>query len=351
MKWNKKSDILALMVGHGTQLNGIWDSGTTYKDYTEAELMLPIVKYAVSILRRCGVRVITDADRGNNRNMKSCVAWAEKVGAKRYISIHCDWPPASAGVAPLYKTSADRDMAVKIAKVVAKRMGMKYRGVFKRTDLYELNAPSMPSVIFETGAIKADLKYLKRHKKYGRALAHGILDYLDVPYISKKAYKIAKKAKELSYAGCPDEARYPSGKPKKEYKDALNEVYPHRKSWRKACQKGASCDVGIGTIMRSSGVDKGFPRSLSDQVRYLEKHKEYTLIKGATEKTLRDGDIVVYKKLDGGGHICMYVEGKIKHAALEKWYLRTTNNAKSIMSKKNKKGKTVKKWIKVYRIK
>ena len=62
-------------------------------------------------------------------------------------------------------------------------------------------------------------------------------------------------------------------------------------------------------------------------------------------KTLKDGDIIVYKKNDNGGHICMFVGGKIKHAALKKWYGRTTNNAKSMLSTKGRK------WVRVYRAK
>lgn len=184
MNWNKKSDVLALMVGHGTQLNGVWDSGCVYGKYTEADLMLPIVKVAVKCLRRSGIRVITDADKGNNRNMKSSVAWANKVGAKLYMSIHCDYKFQKAGVAPLFKTSSGEAMAMTVGKKVAKYMGMKYRCSFKRTDLFELNATNMPAVIFETGAIRLDLKYLKSYKKYGRSLAKAICSYIGVKYVS-----------------------------------------------------------------------------------------------------------------------------------------------------------------------
>ena len=184
MNWNKKSDVLALMVGHGTQLNGVWDSGCVYGKYTEADLMLPIVKVAVKCLRRSGVRVITDADKGNNRNMKSSVAWANKVGAKLYMSVHCDYKFATKGVAPLYKSATGKAMATKVGKYIAKKIGMTWKGAFKKDDKFELNATNMPAVIFETGAIKADLKYLKSYKKYGRSLAKAICSYLDVKYVS-----------------------------------------------------------------------------------------------------------------------------------------------------------------------
>ena len=201
MKWNKEKDLLALMVGHGKSLDGSWDSGCTYGQYTEAGLMLPIVQEAVKLLRKSGVNVITDADDANNRNMKSSVAWANKRKAKLYMSVHCDYSKASAGVYPLYKDKADKEFAEAVGKKVAKLMDMKYKGACKRTDLYELNAPTAKACcIFETGSIKADLSKLKDSKAYGRALAKAICAYIGVPvYVSKKTKLLRKMAEILAY--------------------------------------------------------------------------------------------------------------------------------------------------------
>ena len=61
---------IAVQCGHGVSLDGSWDSGCAYKSggkqYTEAALMLPITKSAVKYLRASGVKVITDADHGND---------------------------------------------------------------------------------------------------------------------------------------------------------------------------------------------------------------------------------------------------------------------------------------------
>ena len=178
MTWNKKTDVLALMCGHGKSIDGSWDPGCVYGKYNEAELMLAITKAAAKELRAKGIKVLTDADKNNNRNMISCVKWANIKWAKMYISLHCDYKLATKGVAPLYVSSAGKKMATSIGKAVSKKMGMKWKGAFRRTDLYELNATDMPAVIFETGAIKADLKYLKDADKYGKALASAILSYI-----------------------------------------------------------------------------------------------------------------------------------------------------------------------------
>ena len=200
MKWNKNSDILALQVGHGRSSDGTWDCGCAYNGYTEAGLMLPIVQAAVKLLRKSGVKVITDADDANNRNMKASVAWANNRGAKLYMSVHCDYKDAAAGIMPLYVSADGKKFADAVGKKVAKLLDMNYKGACKRTDLYELNATNMPSCIFETGSIKADLKKLKESKKYGRALAKAICAYIGVDvYVSKRTQFLRKDAEILAY--------------------------------------------------------------------------------------------------------------------------------------------------------
>ena len=199
MTWNKDKDVFYLAVGHGTQLNGKWDSGCAYGKYTEAGLMLPIVQYATKILRRNGIRIMTDADTKNNKNMKACVAQANKAKCKYYMSVHCDYSKATPGVAPLYVSAKGKKMATTIGKSVAKSMGMKWKGAFRRTDLYELNATKMTSVIFETGAIKDDLTNLKRYKKYGRALAKGICKFIGVEYHFHSASYRFRKSLQITF--------------------------------------------------------------------------------------------------------------------------------------------------------
>lgn len=178
MTWNKDKDILALMVGHGKSLDGSWDPGCVYGSYTEAGLMLPIVTAAVKYLRSKGIKVLTDADKKNNRNMTSCVAWANYKKADLYISVHCDYKGATKGVAPLYVSSSGKKMAKAVGKSVAKSMDMTWKGAIKRKDLFELNATNMPAVIFETGAIKKDLNDLTKPALYGAALGKAIYKYI-----------------------------------------------------------------------------------------------------------------------------------------------------------------------------
>lgn len=83
--------------GHGTQLDGSWDPGCVFGNYTEAGLMLPITRAAVKHLRASGVTVYTDADDSNKKNMKATVAEANRQNVELYVSIHCDYSGAPSG--------------------------------------------------------------------------------------------------------------------------------------------------------------------------------------------------------------------------------------------------------------
>lgn len=204
---------VALMCGHGTQANGKWDAGCAYGKYTEAGLMLPITRSAVKYLRKSGVTVVTDADKGNNMNIITGVAKANKEHCDIFISIHCDYSKAPSGVMPLYVSEKGKKLAKVLNTTISKGMPMKSRGVCRRTDLYELNKTSMPAVILETGAIKADLKVLKNnYDKYGKLIAKAVCSYLGV---TAKAPVVAAKASAKTYT---PKAPYTGGLPSKTIK-------------------------------------------------------------------------------------------------------------------------------------
>lgn len=191
---------VALMCGHGKSVDGSWDPGCAYGKYTEAGLMLPITKAAVKYLRSYGITVISDADSGNNKNMIADVRWANKQKTDIYVSIHCDYSKAPSGVMPLFVSAKGKKLAKALNKAVKNNMGMKSRGVIRRTNLWELNGTVMPAVILETGSIRYDLKTLKsKSDAYGKAIAKGICDYLGVqakPYAEKPEKPVTSAKKE-----------------------------------------------------------------------------------------------------------------------------------------------------------
>ena len=118
--------------------------------------------------------------------------------------------------------------------------------------------------------------------------------------------KIAKCANEFAYSDNSSKAKYPEGSPKKAYKEALYEVYPQLKKMTSQAAKGASCDVFVGTCVRSAGVDKDYPRGLSPS--YLAKSK---LFKEINKEDAMKGDIIITPK-----HTCIvWTGGRVKEAS------------------------------------
>lgn len=165
------------------------------------------------------------------------------------------------------------------------------------------------------------------------------------PQVHKITNKIALKADEYAYQTNTKKADYETGKPAAAYEKALPEAYPHRDKWSAPARNGASCDVFVGTCIRTSGADKLFPRGLDDQWEWLKDSDKFKLVKNPTVDTVKDGDIITYVKSSGGGHICIVCDGKIKEAGYGHYYPKTTDVLKSRLSAKGKK------WIKVYRLK
>ena len=197
------SKTIAVHCGHGVSLDGSWDSGCVYKGYSEAKLMLAITKAAVKYLRASGVKVQSDADHGNNKNMIADVRQANNSGVGMYLSIHCDYSGAPRGVMPLYVSGSGKKLAKCLEKSIKADMKMKSRGVQKRTDLWELNGTDMTACILETGSIKGDLATLRDHPdKYGKAIAKGICAYLGVTFKDgskpkpKETYRVRKTWKD-----------------------------------------------------------------------------------------------------------------------------------------------------------
>lgn len=195
------SKTIAVQCGHGVSLDGSWDSGCVYKGHSEAALMLKITKSAVKYLRKSGVTVISDADHGNNKNMIADVRWANNVGCKLYVSIHCDYSGAPKGVMPLYVSGSGKKLGKCLEKSIKKDLKMRSRGVQKRTDLFELNGTDMTACILETGSIKGDLATLKgKPDTYGKAIAKGLCEYLGVSFKegtkAKETYRVRKSWKD-----------------------------------------------------------------------------------------------------------------------------------------------------------
>lgn len=165
------------------------------------------------------------------------------------------------------------------------------------------------------------------------------------------AEKLADKAKEFAYAYGTKKSvyAYPSGKPKESYKKGLQTAYGDRKGWGKQTKAGASCDVFAGTCIRCSGYDKKFPRGLAEQIPYIAKSSKWKSINPKKLSDLKPGDVIIWKKTSGVGHICIYIGGsKVCEAGYKtkRYGCTTKKSADYFIPSKHKKGY---KTFKVYR--
>ena len=120
---------------------------------------------------------------------------------------------------------------------------------------------------------------------------------------------IAKQAVNCAYAPGTSKSvyRYHGGSPKAAYREALSQAYGSRSGWSKQTRAGASCDVFVGTVIRSCGYDAEFPRALAKDLGYLPASSKFKRIYPSISE-LQPGDIIMYLRHGGGGHICVYVE-------------------------------------------
>lgn len=95
---------------------------------------------------------------------------------------------------------------------------------------------------------------------------------------------------------------------KPEYKAALSQAYGSRSGWGKKTKAGRSCDVFVGTVVRSSGYDTSFPRGLQEDKSYLPNSDKFQKIAVTQASQMEPGDLIYYINKGHGGHICVYVE-------------------------------------------
>lgn len=116
---------------------------------------------------------------------------------------------------------------------------------------------------------------------------------------------IAQTAKELAWPLGTDSSKYkyPKGRATEAFMKAINKVYPNRSSWSAQCQAGASCDVGIGTVLRYCGAFPDISRGLSGQFPELKNSKKFKDVGLKNTSEFKPGDIGMYKNKTKGAHI------------------------------------------------
>lgn len=320
--------------GHGRSVDGSWDSGCAYGDYTEAGLMLPITRAAVKYLRGCGITVLSDADTSNDKNMIADVNWANKQKVELYISIHCDYYKAPKRVMPLYVSTSGKKLATALNTAIKSGMGMESRGIQKRTDLWELNGTDMTACILETSAITDSILRTKPDA-YGKCIAKGVCSYLGVKFVDPSAK--------------PKTTPMPANRKKlidslemmgKEIEKSFHYSNVNSKTtWAAAkknhivnCARYASWALqaaGIlpkGKVIYWKGALKG---SGAEHIKKCTKIKRYrpnkTVKAMAKAGTLKKGDVCMFSQ----GNHTMIVRSVNKSTGVVKWYTAGPSDVKA----------------------
>lgn len=162
--------------------------------------------------------------------------------------------------------------------------------------------------------------------------------------------KIANTAINLAWsAGTPkSKYSYKGGSATSMFKSTFNKMYPNHTRWGAGSKTGASCDVFVGTVVRSTGYDTKYPRGFQEQLPHVQKSSKWKRVKGFDENNrsvsmLKNGDVIFYKRTTGSVHTLIYYnkngsEGRIEagyrltygHVAPGRASLQKKLNAKNI---------------------
>lgn len=158
------------------------------------------------------------------------------------------------------------------------------------------------------------LERLKEDGIYGEKSYKAALKYKEIKKMYEGVYpdlvqngqdRIANTGIALAWPKGTSRSKYvyPSGNPTDAFTKALKQVYKNRITWSKQCRRGASCDVGAGTVIRYSEVDTTISRALSKQIPHLQSSTIFKKTKIKSTSNMKPGDIGIYLNKGQGGHI------------------------------------------------
>ena len=152
----------------------------------EKDVILPISKQIMEILKKQGVQVVITRDSDYFVDLAPRVAIAERVDADLFVSIHANSMPANrsdiSGLETYYFSSGER-LARTIHSSVLRNINIRDRGV-RKARFYVLRKSSMPSVLVEVGFVtgREDSPRLGTsayQNQMADAIARGILQYIN----------------------------------------------------------------------------------------------------------------------------------------------------------------------------
>lgn len=162
-----------------------------------------------------------------------------------------------------------------------------------------------------------------------------------------------------AYGTSSSKYKYPSGKPKAQYKKDLNTAFPDRSGWSAQTRAGAACDVFVPVVIRALGIDKHMPHGLEAMIPYLEKQNKLKIVPSKEDSKghyyspgmLKGGDLVIqdYKGKGAGAHTFFVVEkGGKKYIAEAQYHGKTYPHISKVLKTMRKSNYDM---LRVYRAK
>ncbi|MDJ1185829.1 N-acetylmuramoyl-L-alanine amidase [Roseofilum casamattae] len=177
--------VVVIDPGHGGRDPGAVGIG----GLRETDVVLDISRQVAAILQQNGIQVALTRNYEVEVDLAPRVAYAERVNATLFVSIHANAislsRPDVNGAETYYYNSGAR-LAQSIQQSILQSLPMRDRGV-KRARFYVLRRTSMPSVLVETGFVTGaqDAPRLANptfRSQMAQAIANGILRYVQQNY-------------------------------------------------------------------------------------------------------------------------------------------------------------------------
>ena len=298
-------------------------------------------------------------------------AYKKPAVSKQKLDVDGEW-----GYQTVYRlqlwvgAQQDGDIGPKTIKALQKKLGVTHDGLWCHgtTKALQKVIGATSDGIFGKGTIKALQKYLNKHadpetKKEPEVKKPATTTKKPPTTVKKKtnAERINERVIEDAYAygTSSSKYKYPSGKPKAQYKKDLNTAFPDRSGWSAQTRAGAACDVFVPVVIRALGIDKHMPHGLEAMIPYLEKQNKLKIVPSKEDSKghyyspgmLKGGDLVIqdYKGKGAGAHTFFVVEkGGKKYIAEAQYHGKTYPHISKVLKTMRKSNYDM---LRVYRAK
>ena len=173
--------MICLDPGHGGD-----DTGTTYQDYKEKNIVLEICKVLESFLIHDDIEYVTTRSTDSTLELLDRTGKAGMYDADIFVSIHTDFFPSSGAQGSTLIHYPGSEEGEKLAGCIKKQMeslNIQSRDTRTNENFVVLNSTSCPAVIVECGFLsnEGDRRILTSHSgvyEIAYRIYEGITDYL-----------------------------------------------------------------------------------------------------------------------------------------------------------------------------